>query len=211
MARSESHYGRKLRDPRWQKKRLEIMERDGWACVECGADRITLNVHHTRYLRGCAPWEYPSDMLRTLCERCHEAEHGHVAEAPVLIKRRISHPQFPLCELRIRLEELAIAFGKAPADRLTLLNIAIEAMGGIPAPHELPMDQYVAAGRYLAHKSDGDLLIEWEISTLQGARSRFNQEAAARNLTDEEKALYRAITAREHELKTRRSAPPADL
>jgi len=29
-------YKEKLLDPRWQKKRLEVLERDGWACRALG-------------------------------------------------------------------------------------------------------------------------------------------------------------------------------
>lgn len=64
-------YADKLRDPRWQKKRLEIMERDGFACRECGDKASTLNVHHGYYARGRSPWEYPDEHLKTLCEDCH--------------------------------------------------------------------------------------------------------------------------------------------
>jgi hypothetical protein len=67
----------KYKDARWQKKRLEIMNRDGWACVSCGAEGegVTLNVHHAYYESGKAPWEYPDDVLNTLCEKCHERIH----------------------------------------------------------------------------------------------------------------------------------------
>lgn len=63
----------KYRDRRWQKKRLEIMERDGWRCRDCdGDDTTVLNVHHHYYDRGADPWDYPDDALITLCEPCHE-------------------------------------------------------------------------------------------------------------------------------------------
>lgn len=65
-------YAEKLRDPRWQKKRLEIMERDGFVCRECGDKASTLNVHHGYYARGRSPWEYPDHHLVTLCEACHQ-------------------------------------------------------------------------------------------------------------------------------------------
>lgn len=67
-------YSEKLKDPRWQKKRLEILERDEWACQVCGDDKSTLNVHHKKYLRKKEPWDYPSDLLVTLCVDCHEKE-----------------------------------------------------------------------------------------------------------------------------------------
>jgi hypothetical protein len=69
-------YAEKLRDPRWQKKRMEILERDGWACSKCGATDKTLHVHHKRYEAGRDPWDYPGDALAALCEQCHEAEHA---------------------------------------------------------------------------------------------------------------------------------------
>lgn len=71
---TESEYSKKLRDPRWQKKRLEIMQRDGFACQKCGEETKTLNVHHTYYIVGNDPWGYPDASLITLCEDCHEEE-----------------------------------------------------------------------------------------------------------------------------------------
>ena len=65
-------YSERLQDPRWQKKRLRIMERDKFACRECGNTKNTLNVHHGCYIPGRDPWEYPDNVLRTLCEDCHE-------------------------------------------------------------------------------------------------------------------------------------------
>lgn len=67
-------YSERLRDPRWQRKRLEIMSRDDFQCCRCRAHEITLNVHHCYYVRGNDPWEYPDASLLTLCEPCHEFE-----------------------------------------------------------------------------------------------------------------------------------------
>lgn len=66
-------YQEKLKDPRWQKKRLKILERDDWACQKCFDTESTLHIHH-RYYKKCEPWEYPDDALVTLCEECHEEE-----------------------------------------------------------------------------------------------------------------------------------------
>lgn len=66
-----SDYAQKLKDPRWQKKRLEILERDNWTCQLCGDKKSTLFVHHRDYLRDREPWDYPGDLLVTLCEYCH--------------------------------------------------------------------------------------------------------------------------------------------
>lgn len=63
-------YSEKLKDPRWQKKRLRILERDDFACQDCQSTENTLNVHHLAYHKG-APWEVPDEDLVTLCDDCH--------------------------------------------------------------------------------------------------------------------------------------------
>lgn len=62
-------YTQKLKDPRWQKKRLIILERDEFTCLLCGDDSEELHVHHTRYVGE--PWECPNEHLQTLCKTCH--------------------------------------------------------------------------------------------------------------------------------------------
>ena len=63
-----------LKDPRWQKKRLQIMNRDNFTCRSCGDTSTTLHIHHLAYTWGTAPWEYEDKFLITLCENCHEEE-----------------------------------------------------------------------------------------------------------------------------------------
>lgn len=65
-------YADLLKDPRWQKKRLEVMERDKFTCRSCGDTKSTLNVHHAYYEKGKMPWEYPDESLVTWCEECHD-------------------------------------------------------------------------------------------------------------------------------------------
>ena len=66
-------YWELLRDPRWQKKRLEVMERAKFACEICGDKTTTLNVHHKFYQKGAKPWEYEDRSLQCLCEPCHKS------------------------------------------------------------------------------------------------------------------------------------------
>lgn len=73
-------YSEKLKDPRWQKKRLEIFERDNWTCQWCEDTESTLNIHHLQYKENCDPWDYDNSDLLTLCEFCHEIEYGHRQE-----------------------------------------------------------------------------------------------------------------------------------
>lgn len=74
--RTDNELASAYKDSRWQKKRLEIMERDGWKCRDCGkGDGVTLNVHHAYYESGKKPWEYPNQFLSTHCEKCHKKRH----------------------------------------------------------------------------------------------------------------------------------------
>jgi len=67
-------YADKFKDPRWQKKRLEILNRDKFTCQICGDDKSTLHVHHRYYTAGKEPWDYPNEAFVVLCEDCHEEE-----------------------------------------------------------------------------------------------------------------------------------------
>lgn len=66
-----SNYSDLLKDPRWQKKRLEIFNRDKYTCQLCSDKNTTLVVHHKRYIPGHSPWEYKKTDLITYCECCH--------------------------------------------------------------------------------------------------------------------------------------------
>jgi len=68
-------YKDKLKDPRWIKRRREIMERDNHRCMICGEDSVLLNVHHLLYRKYAEPWEYDDRELVTLCEDCHKMVH----------------------------------------------------------------------------------------------------------------------------------------
>ena len=73
-------YAEKLKDPRWQRKRLEIMQRDDFQCRVCGDERKTLHVHHIRYIKGREPWEYKDFYFVTLCEGCHRDEESDLKD-----------------------------------------------------------------------------------------------------------------------------------
>ena len=67
-------YSERLKDPRWQKKRLKILDRDKWTCQKCGDKETTLHVHHLKYNKN--PWDGNYKDLVTLCKDCHTAvEH----------------------------------------------------------------------------------------------------------------------------------------
>ena len=65
-------YIEKLRDPRWQRRRLEVLNAANFKCRDCRAADKTLHIHHAYYERGRDPWDYPSDSLLSLCDECHD-------------------------------------------------------------------------------------------------------------------------------------------
>lgn len=78
---AKESYKQKLLDPRWQKKRLEILHRDDFRCRVCNDGASTLHVHHKAYIHGRAPWDYEDEYFIALCDKCHEKAH----KRPVVI------------------------------------------------------------------------------------------------------------------------------
>jgi len=68
-------YFEKLKDPRWQKKRLEALSLSNFCCESCADSTSTLHVHHKQYFKVREPWDYEVDQLAVLCESCHESTH----------------------------------------------------------------------------------------------------------------------------------------
>lgn len=69
----KTEYTERLKHPLWQKKRLEIFNRDDFTCQKCGDTEAELQVHHKKYIDGCEPWEYDDSLLITYCVKCHKA------------------------------------------------------------------------------------------------------------------------------------------
>lgn len=80
-------YREKLTDSRWQQKRLEIMSRDLFECQKCHCqDHSMLAVHHRHYINGREPWDYPGELLITLCNKCHHVEENNVVKVDEVLK-----------------------------------------------------------------------------------------------------------------------------
>lgn len=80
----QKSYRDKLLDPRWQRKRLEIFQRDDFTCRHCGDNSKTLHVHHHYYAPNAEPWEYHESALVTLCCDCHEEQEAHKSDSAML-------------------------------------------------------------------------------------------------------------------------------
>ena len=77
-------YSEKLKDPKWQKKRLEILNRDKFTCRLCNDKETTLHVHHNKYSNN--PWDTDIDDLITLCCDCHDTIEFIAKKRPFILE-----------------------------------------------------------------------------------------------------------------------------
>lgn len=119
-------YWEQLKDPRWQRKRPEVMNLSGFACEECGAKDKMLAVHHSYYEKGLSPWEYPAESLHCLCDDCHkkaqnlmtlmQRQIGRIGvsgdmETLYGVALAIESHQFPMVPLDVFSYEVALGVG----------------------------------------------------------------------------------------------------
>lgn len=158
-------YSEKLKDPRWQRRRLEILERDGWACTNCEAKDQTLHVHHKRYERGKQPWESDDDDLETLCEWCHTKETFQMDEIMFLLARNIE--------------------GRAARDAVLGL---LRAMDSAPRGYKISFGSYeeaegvgyfcgVSADRVIEHRDAETCLVD--LTTIGGSLNIYQRRSQA--------------------------------
>lgn len=112
-----SEYYEKLKDPRWQKKRLEVFQRDKFTCQKCFDDEnnLTLNIHHLHYEKGKDPWDYPLESLVTLCEECHAEEFEGKYQAEAYLIKTLRKAGF----FNADIESLATVFFDEPTQTKT--------------------------------------------------------------------------------------------
>lgn len=101
------NYSEQLKSPMWQKKRLEILNRDNFTCQDCGDTESQLQVHHKSYVFGNKVWEYDNDNLVTLCETCHSC----LTDLKKIIKLRIDN-QFISSDQLHYVEKIISALGR---------------------------------------------------------------------------------------------------
>ncbi len=70
-------YKKKLEDPKWKRRRTEILKRDNFQCQKCKS-KLSVQVHHKKYIMNKNPWDYPDEDLITLCRYCHKTEHKKI-------------------------------------------------------------------------------------------------------------------------------------
>ncbi|KKQ74820.1 MAG: hypothetical protein US97_C0056G0002 [Microgenomates group bacterium GW2011_GWF1_38_5] len=93
------NYKEQYQHPQWQKKRLEILQRDNFTCRSCDSQEKQLSVHHQYYLEDKMIWEYPNNCYLSLCEDCHEEANN--------LRKTTPHNLFVLfCDLGFTVWEL---------------------------------------------------------------------------------------------------------
>lgn len=90
-----TRYSDKLKSPKWQRKRLEILNRDNFTCQTCQDTETELHVHHKSYFGE--PWEAPDEDLITLCKICHAVQE-HLGDSHIIKIIKYSYKTW-ICKL----------------------------------------------------------------------------------------------------------------
>lgn len=85
----------------WNTKRTEILIRDHFKCQYpgCNVQFWNLEVHHIEYVYGTLAWEYPNDMLKTLCHNHHSEHHEGIKMAEKALTATLRSKGFLLGDL----------------------------------------------------------------------------------------------------------------
>lgn len=126
-------YSEKLRDPRWQKKRLEIMNRDCFKCIYCQDSESPLTVHHIYYISGREPWGYPDSAYLTLCEKHHGQIHAYEVSNSVKLWEATAGFEIAYFSKYLnktffgdRLRDSGVLIGISPEDLLKIISDSLE-------------------------------------------------------------------------------------
>lgn len=165
-------YAEQLRDPRWQRLRLQAMEDSGWACDNCGSKDKTFNVHHKFYVKGRKPWEYDLDDLKTLCEDCHKDHHRNKALLDQLIANADLNSLLPVIAGYLRVLDPEVDAGLAYECReLGIEEYTLGLFAGVAAL--TPMDELEPVFTKLAERPKvkerlrGICLLDWLFDKVQ--------------------------------------------
>ena len=122
---AKSDYFQKLKDPRWQKKRLEILQRDDFTCQNCQSKNNELHVHHKYYIYGNDPWDYQNSALIVLCKECHEEEDYYKESSQILIRnlKKCGFSNYNIECLAMVFDELIFNTEKNTCDKIEPENI----------------------------------------------------------------------------------------
>lgn len=118
-----SAYQKKLLDPEWQKKRLQLLNAANWTCAWCHGKRETLHVHHGYYRKGANPWDYADEYFHVLCHSCHETAETERSETYRVIG------MIPPAHMRSLFEQVVVFAGSKLPEK-------VAEMAGMPSDPE---------------------------------------------------------------------------
>ena len=81
-------YSDDIKSGKWQRLRLEVMQRDQVRCRACKCEN-NLNVHHLYYESGKHIYDYEIESLVTLCENCHSKLHKDLAKVSGIVAFKV--------------------------------------------------------------------------------------------------------------------------
>ena len=89
-------YAQQLRHPKWEQRRLQVIEKAGSRCECCGnfgindgeTSEVRFEIHHGYYTPGLMAWEYPDDVLYCLCPECHKDVQESMERAQYELAKR---------------------------------------------------------------------------------------------------------------------------
>jgi hypothetical protein len=85
-----SSYASQYTNPKWQKCRLEALNRAGFSCSICHDTKTQLHVHHINYERGKDVWDYQNKNFVVLCNQCHEEVHAAITVSMKEVRSALS-------------------------------------------------------------------------------------------------------------------------
>jgi len=120
-------YSDKLKHPKWQKRRLEILNRDNFACTDCKSTDKTLHVHHRYYEKGLDIWDYPDNAFLSLCEDCHKAEEHLLKILEQTIGKQLRRSKFRANQLCSIISTLSsFSFDTPPEEMSSIITCSLE-------------------------------------------------------------------------------------
>ena len=119
-------YANQLKDPRWQRKRLEVMERDNWQCRDTGVADESLQVHHCWYAKG-GPWETPSEYLLTLTEGAHRKRQELESRAKKALGMIMARTGGKVSDLELLVESMECASSEGQQSVVCISEANIDA------------------------------------------------------------------------------------
>lgn len=127
------NYSEQLESPKWQKKRLEVMQRDNWQCQLCSDTTTQLHVHHKKYTYNKKAWEYDNDLLITYCKHCHllVEENKNISPIIKVLKTEIVSDKISLISINEDLRISYITYDIKEKNIKLILNIKKNTMNNI--------------------------------------------------------------------------------